>query len=306
VPRGNGGDGSTADQRSADAALRLTQARANLARANGDEARALQILNDGLAKNANATETASLRVQTAAARLKNGTTYAQEFGQAVKSNLLSIVGPAALAAAAFAAVGKGVELGKSALALNRTIALTKELTGTQAAYDRVIAAARQQQLLYGGSLQENIAGIQGLVVNATFYSICIHCSPTPFVYFRNDSLFCIVAICKYYNFLFSTNNYHSSICFYSLVGLHKKALTCFYIRVIYHAYTLYLPSYRSQARVVVRREQNQFSTSNYEETKIHLDESCCCFCTIRKATWLLKFIGFKCTVSRSMLLISLN
>jgi hypothetical protein len=103
---------------------------------------------------------------------------------------------------------------------------------------------------------------------------------------RNDSLFCIVAICKYYNFLFSTNNYHSSICFYSLVGLHKKALTCFYIRVIYHAYTLYLPSYRSQARVVVRREQNQFSTSNYEETKIHLDESCCCFCTIRKATWI--------------------
>lgn len=38
------------------------------------------------------------------------------------------------------------------------------------------------------------------------------------------------------------------------MGVHKETLTCFKIRVIYHTYTLYLPSYRSQARVVVQRE----------------------------------------------------
>ncbi len=64
------------------------------------------------------------------------------------------------------AISAGVEAGKASLALERTLRLTRELTGTQAVYNRVIETARKQQELYGGSLQENIAGIQGLVVTA--------------------------------------------------------------------------------------------------------------------------------------------
>lgn len=63
-------------------------------------------------------------------------------------------------------VSFGIEAGKTSLELDRTMRLTKELTGTQAGYNQVIAAAKTQQELYGGSLQENIAGIQGLVVTA--------------------------------------------------------------------------------------------------------------------------------------------
>lgn len=59
-----------------------------------------------------------------------------------------------------------VESGKAALELDRTLRVTKELSGTQATYNSVIEAARQQQQRYGGSLQENVAGIQGLVVTA--------------------------------------------------------------------------------------------------------------------------------------------
>jgi hypothetical protein len=60
----------------------------------------------------------------------------------------------------------GVESGKASLSLDRQLRLTRELTGTQASFNQVIAAAKTQQQLYGGSLEANIAGIQGLVVTS--------------------------------------------------------------------------------------------------------------------------------------------
>lgn len=169
VPSSTGGGGApraAGDQQAADAALRLASARANLARAEGDESRALQILNSALAQNSGATETASLRVQTAAARLQNGTTFAKEFGSNIVGSLTSIVGPAALATAALGAVSKGVEAGKSALELDKAQNTLRAVAGSAEAYAQALDIARQQQRLFGGTLQENIEGLTGLQITA--------------------------------------------------------------------------------------------------------------------------------------------
>lgn len=60
----------------------------------------------------------------------------------------------------------GVEAGKASIALDRTLSLTRELAGDQAVYNQVLAAAREQQRLYGGTLQENVEGLSGLVITA--------------------------------------------------------------------------------------------------------------------------------------------
>jgi hypothetical protein len=117
APAGGGGGGSprTAPdqsaqlQRQADAALRLAQAQARLAQAEGDTTRATAILNTALAANTNASERASLAVQTQAARIQHGTTYFQQFGQSASSSLLSIVGPAAAAVAAIGLLKAGFD-----------------------------------------------------------------------------------------------------------------------------------------------------------------------------------------------------
>lgn len=68
--------------------------------------------------------------------------------------------------AAGVGVGQAVQAGNDALELRRTLALTRELTGSTEQYTTVLEAARQQQRLYGGTIRDNIAGIQGLVITA--------------------------------------------------------------------------------------------------------------------------------------------
>ncbi len=108
------GDDSARLQRQADASLRLAQARARLAQIEGDEAGALKILNSALGENTSASQRAQLAVQTQTARIHAATTSIQgnagafrQFGDAAKSGLLGIVGPAALATASIAAL-KGI------------------------------------------------------------------------------------------------------------------------------------------------------------------------------------------------------
>ena len=157
VPSSGGGGASpraASDQQAADAALRLASARANLARAEGDEARALQILNTALQQNSGATETASLRVQTAAARLQNGTTFAKEFGDGLKSGLLGVVAPAALATAAIGAVTATVQSFVGAFNFKAeldasTASIKSQLDGfrdANATYDEAIAFGRQYNI----------------------------------------------------------------------------------------------------------------------------------------------------------------
>ncbi len=101
---GSGGSQSAQLQRDADAALRLAQAQARLALAEGDSARASSILSTALQTNTAASERASLAVQTQIARIESGSGAFQQFGQAAGQSLLSVIGPAAAATAAIGAL----------------------------------------------------------------------------------------------------------------------------------------------------------------------------------------------------------
>lgn len=60
----------------------------------------------------------------------------------------------------------GVEAGKDALALRETQNSLRAVAGSATVYNQVLATARQQQLLFGGSLRENIEGLSGLTITA--------------------------------------------------------------------------------------------------------------------------------------------
>lgn len=129
APSGGGGGARNA----ADEALRLAQARARLAQANGDVAGAERILGSALAASTGASERATIAVQTQAARLQTSRTYAQQFGDAMKSSLLGIVGPAAAAGAAIAAInqaGELIKLGAQAEQTERRFNAAAEAAGT--------------------------------------------------------------------------------------------------------------------------------------------------------------------------------
>jgi len=122
-------------QREADAALRLAQSRANLARAEGDETRALAILNSALGQNAHASERVSLAVQTQAARIEHGTGGLQRFGQVAGQlggqigGLAGQIGNLAGSLGTIGAVGAVVGLGRTALELAQTGAQAQRTRG---------------------------------------------------------------------------------------------------------------------------------------------------------------------------------
>lgn len=162
--------------RTAEAEARRANATARRAEFDGRAARA--VAQAGLAEQRQQTEIArTVAAQDRAATAALRRQQAEERASRQQARTGFSAGGLAQAAGAFGlvtigpqivgqAVSAGVDAGKNAILLDRTLRLTKELTGTQAQYNQVIQTARQQQLLYGGSLQENIAGIQGLVVTA--------------------------------------------------------------------------------------------------------------------------------------------
>jgi hypothetical protein len=60
----------------------------------------------------------------------------------------------------------GIDAGGAALALQRTQNATRQIAGDTKTYSEILAAARQQQVLFGGSLQENLTGLSGFAVQA--------------------------------------------------------------------------------------------------------------------------------------------
>ena len=93
--------------KSADSAVRLGQQYARLAQAQGRPALGSQVLAGTLQRAGGASERAILGVETQAARLQQSAGYAERFGESVKSSMLGIVGPAAIAGTAIAAL-KGI------------------------------------------------------------------------------------------------------------------------------------------------------------------------------------------------------
>lgn len=110
------------------------------------------------------------RLQDINTQTQAGAGYAQQFGTALSSQLTSLISPAALAAGAigavFAAFSGGRAAGAAALELRETENALQAVSGSARVYAEALATARQQQLLFGGSLKENIDGLQGLVITA--------------------------------------------------------------------------------------------------------------------------------------------
>lgn len=97
---------TAAQRQAANAALSEAQALARTAVALGDNARAHQILANALGQSAGASDRSVAGVTSQIAKLQSGAGAASQFGSAMKSSLLGIVGPAAAASAALGAVTK--------------------------------------------------------------------------------------------------------------------------------------------------------------------------------------------------------
>jgi hypothetical protein len=175
---------SFAQDARAQASLEAQQAR--LARVQGDGARAAELeaqaqqrLSAALVRTDTTTSQAIglqrqlVSVQTQAARA------AQQAAQGTQQitrdtigftgtlgGLRSALGGLGIAFGAQQLISFGIESGRTGLALDRTERLTRELTGTQERYNQVVVAARQQQALFGGSLQSNIEDLSGFAVQS--------------------------------------------------------------------------------------------------------------------------------------------
>lgn len=94
----------------------------------------------------------------------------EQFSTSFQQGLSGIIGPAALATAAItgvtAAISGAIEVGGEALALREQQNALRAVTGNLAGYQNALATAREQQRLFGGSLKENIDGIQGLAITS--------------------------------------------------------------------------------------------------------------------------------------------
>jgi hypothetical protein len=158
------------------------------ARAAGDHGRALQLISTALARAEQGTvrynqllvQQATLERQAAQAaqrasqeriaaertRLQGQLRGGGGGGGGGGSAVGFVGGVAGAVAGATAAAAFTREQGAQALALRRTDAVTRALTGTQANYNAALELARRNQELYGGSLQENLGALGSLGILA--------------------------------------------------------------------------------------------------------------------------------------------
>ncbi len=155
-----------AQQRLADSAIRV-------AAAQRDYTRALSLVDAELKKATPDTEryNALLARQATLQRQAASAANAAARGQRANGGFLSGLGGAA---AAFGlgvigpqivgqAIGAGVQAGQDAIKLRETQNSLKALAGDYRVYRQVLDAAKEGQILFGGSLEENIDGLSGLV-----------------------------------------------------------------------------------------------------------------------------------------------
>lgn len=154
---------TAAQQRAANATLAEAQALARAAIAAGEDARAHQILVNALGQSAGASDRAVAGVTAQIARLQSGRTAATEFGDAMKSGLLGIVGPAALATGAIGAVTTVVKSFADAFKFKAdldatTASIRAQLTGVRDS-NQVFSEGAQFAAKYKLTQQETTAAI---------------------------------------------------------------------------------------------------------------------------------------------------
>jgi hypothetical protein len=115
---------TTAQQRAANAAIQEAQALARAAIAAGDDARAHNILVGALGNSAGANDRSVASLTTSINKLQSGAGFAQQFGASMKSSLLGIIGPAALASAAIAGIGTVIRTTEDAFILKANLDAT--------------------------------------------------------------------------------------------------------------------------------------------------------------------------------------
>ena len=170
--QGFSGGLSRAQQKASGDALSLAQSYARLDSAMGRPAAGADRLRQALANAEFASIKQANAIQIQIAQLDR----LASAGARGASGFDKIVSGAKAAGQAFGALGIalgaqqlvafGVDAGREAVALSRTEAALKQLAGSQAAYTNVLAIARQQQQLFGGSLNDNLSDLSSFVVQA--------------------------------------------------------------------------------------------------------------------------------------------
>lgn len=133
---------TAAQTRAANAAITEAQALARAAQAAGDDARAHTILVGALGNASAASDRSVASLTTSINRLQSGSTVARQFGDAMKSSLLSIVGPAALVSGGLLALRSALDQTVQAFKLKA------ELDATTASINAQLKGVRDTSQVY--------------------------------------------------------------------------------------------------------------------------------------------------------------
>lgn len=156
---------SAEEQKAEQAAIRYAAA---VQRANSASNAAAASEQRLAAATANATA-AQNRAEISAIRLANAKDKAAGSGSSLTSTLKGLTSAAGALGVAFGVqqiVQFGISAAQSALSLRETQNGLRAVAGSAEDYQRTLAIARQQQVLFGGTLEENIAGLTGLTITA--------------------------------------------------------------------------------------------------------------------------------------------
>lgn len=156
---------TTASTQAQQALNRTADSEVRAARASGDYGRALQIIDAELAR----TTAGTARYNDLLARHARVSKQAEDGSRSIASafnGIQAALGAAGIAVGAQQLIQFGVEAFQSSQKLQSTQNVTRVLAGDTARYNQVLDLARQNQHLFGGSLQENIEQLTGFTVAA--------------------------------------------------------------------------------------------------------------------------------------------
>lgn len=171
LPDSGGGGGRGADPATgqARAVQALAQATARLQAAQGDSAAAAATLRGALA-GVNSESIQGVRIRTQLAGVEKrvaaeaaGTKSALQQLQGTAAGLGSALGALGFAGGVAALGSFAVEAGRTAIELERTEAVMRQLSGSQARYAAIVKLAQGNQQLFGGSLNSNLQPLNALL-----------------------------------------------------------------------------------------------------------------------------------------------
>lgn len=149
----------------------LADSEVRAARASGDHGKALQLVDQQLKQTAADTKRYN-DLLTRKGEIEQQQTRAQQAApsspqQALRgglSDLQQVAGLAGIAVGTQQLIQQGIAAGRDALALDTTERSLRSIAGTQQAYNQTVALARENQRLFGGSLNDNLQNLTAFAV----------------------------------------------------------------------------------------------------------------------------------------------